>query len=795
MHTDPRSDPATVLRRARKFLQLQLPHVPMAKPRATPATVIEKTIWGSPAGKKRLAPRLVKLIPTHKTYVEPFAGSGAVFFAKEPADTEVLSDADPEIAAAFKALTTLTDGELASLKKKDWTGRKTTFAALKNAKPTGKVEKLYRFLYLSHFAYGALRGKSYNAHDEGIVSHTIARIEKHRDRLRGVKVRSGHYAAVVKEFDGKDTFFFLDPPYPGHNVQVGEDRFDEVEFRKVLDSIKGKFLITYGTRGKLDTSGFQVRKIRTRRTMSYMRGVGGPKTLPQLLIANYSLTQKSLGPYVLDEVEAAIELDDATAADLEYARLLAKALSDGGNQPRIAALAQALDRFEGVAEDRFEVLAGALVSIGDRLGPTLEVMAPRTAVVLRDAMPALEELAEPRAAVEKARMIPFQQWGGSAKYARRLADQLPEHKRYVEPFSGAAAVFYAKKPADEEVLADADPEVAFAHRFLQKLDDRAMTALDRLPWKVSRAGFQKVRESKPRSDAERFWKVAYGRLCSYGAKPNLSGYASIHDGHTYDLDELWKFHKRLQGVRIVAQDWKKTLADHDSANTLFFIDPPYEGEWTLGDGIPAEDIAKAVRTLKGQYIVAYTNSAAARRAFGDSGRAFKLRIPEKRGTGKWQKRSRLFIASSGVKKSLNVEWLEPEAATAELPAALAMAFDKRIPLLKTEEERYVLGIVLEPETVDAQKDIYSADEVREAAHRFMQEYRNIGLMHQGLVNSRVKILESYLAPAPFALDGTQIRKGTWLLAVRVLDEALWAQIKAGELGGFSIGGSARSAPA
>ena len=99
--------------------------------------------------------------------------------------------------------------------------------------------------------------------------------------------------------------------------------------------------------------------------------------------------------------------------------------------------------------------------------------------------------------------------------------------------------------------------------------------------------------------------------------------------------------------------------------------------------------------------------------------------------------------------------------------------------------------MLEPEVVDAQDDIYSAAEVRDAAHRFMQEYQNIGLMHRDLVNGRVKILESYLAPTVFELDGTQVRKGTWLLAVRVLDEDLWTQIKNGELTGLSIGGSAR----
>lgn len=47
-----------------------------------------------------------------------------------------------------------------------------------------------------------------------------------------------------------------------------------------------------------------------------------------------------------------------------------------------------------------------------------------------------------------------------------------------------------------------------------------------------------------------------------------------------------------------------------------------------------------------------------------------------------------------------------------------------MPLLKTGKERNVLGIVLEPETVDAEDDIYSAAEIRDAAHRFMEQYQN-----------------------------------------------------------------------
>jgi len=115
---------------------------------------------------------------------------------------------------------------------------------------------------------------------------------------------------------------------------------------------------------------------------------------------------------------------------------------------------------------------------------------------------------------------------------------------------------------------------------------------------------------------------------------------------------------------------------------------------------------------------------------------------------------------------------------------------------KTEkgDEHYVLGIVLEPEVVDAQNDIYSADEIRNTAHEFMQKYRTIGLMHKGGINDKVKILESYIAPCDFEADGQPVKAGTWVMAVKVLDEDLWKACKSGELTGFSIGGSAVRKP-
>lgn len=141
----------------------------------------------------------------------------------------------------------------------------------------------------------------------------------------------------------------------------------------------------------------------------------------------------------------------------------------------------------------------------------------------------------------------------------------------------------------------------------------------------------------------------------------------------------------------------------------------------------------------------------------------------------------------------------------EVRKLLAACNVKTVEVVKTEEERYVLGIVLEPNDgkdgapfePDAQKDIYSKAEVRQAAHRFMEQFRNIGMMHRTLINGMVHIIESFVVPdgdgLSLAEGGSRrvIRPGTWLLGLRIADDALWTKIKRDEFTGLSIGGSAR----
>jgi len=121
-----------------------------------------------------------------------------------------------------------------------------------------------------------------------------------------------------------------------------------------------------------------------------------------------------------------------------------------------------------------------------------------------------------------------------------------------------------------------------------------------------------------------------------------------------------------------------------------------------------------------------------------------------------------------------------------------------VPIFKADddEERTVFGEVLVPNEFDAEEDIYTADEIKKAAHYWMEHFGSIGLMHETLIDDQVVILESYLAPSTFTItktDGTKrkVKKGTWLLKVRIDDDDLWEQAKNGELTGFSIGGVAQ----
>lgn len=117
-------------------------------------------------------------------------------------------------------------------------------------------------------------------------------------------------------------------------------------------------------------------------------------------------------------------------------------------------------------------------------------------------------------------------------------------------------------------------------------------------------------------------------------------------------------------------------------------------------------------------------------------------------------------------------------------------------IVKTnDEEQICYSIVLEPELEDFQNDIVSGEEIQNAAHDFLAKYLYDGsafmnLQHEKNIDS-VKVVESFIVHVSFNWEGKSIKKGSWLMGIKVFDDKLWADIKSNKFSGFSIGGSGK----
>jgi len=109
------------------------------------------------------------------------------------------------------------------------------------------------------------------------------------------------------------------------------------------------------------------------------------------------------------------------------------------------------------------------------------------------------------------------------------------------------------------------------------------------------------------------------------------------------------------------------------------------------------------------------------------------------------------------------------------------------------EKQLVYGIVLEPDTKDLQGDIISAPEIEKTAHRYMMTSQTLGDMHEGIM-TEAEIVESFIAPVDYELDGEPVKKGSWVMVIKIHDALLWQDVKGEKYNGLSIGAYARRIP-
>lgn len=206
-------------------------------------------------GKQRMAHHLIPLIPKHVLYVEPFAGSGAVLFAKPlPQVTnyshyrEVLNDTNHDITNLFKVLRD--DGERLEALLKLTPHSREEHRRCKAEPHTGdQLEDARRFMVRICQSFG-------NKLDDGwakskIVNHAAAWDNKCNlgqaiNRLRHVQINSVDAIQCIKEWDAPHAFFYVDPPYVGtHQGHYGGyTESDLLSLCQTLDQSVGAFVLS-----------------------------------------------------------------------------------------------------------------------------------------------------------------------------------------------------------------------------------------------------------------------------------------------------------------------------------------------------------------------------------------------------------------------------------------------------------------------------------------------------------------------------------------------------------------------
>lgn len=135
----------------------------------------------------------------------------------------------------------------------------------------------------------------------------------------------------------------------------------------------------------------------------------------------------------------------------------------------------------------------------------------------------------------------------------------------------------------------------------------------------------------------------------------------------------------------------------------------------------------------------------------------------------------------------------------DLDATVVCVDDEGVEIRKADTaKRLVYGVVLEPNVVDAQGEWERPETIERTAHKYLASYNEttgLGVQHSVFGDIGADIVESYIAPQDLDFDGELegdriIRKGSWVMVVKVNDDDLWRGVQDGSITGFSIGGSA-----
>ncbi|MEM0538137.1 DNA adenine methylase [Enterobacter sp. FUJ80071] len=224
----------------------------------------------------------------------------------------------------------------------------------------------------------------------------------------------------------------------------------------------------------------------------------------------------------------------------------------------------------------------------------------------------------------KEQYLPIVPWiGGKRRLAKHILPLFPAHTCYVEPFCGAAALYFLKTPSKIEVINDINGELVNLYRVVKHHLEEFVR---QFKWALVSRQIYKWLQDTPEetlTDIQRAARFYYLQKQAFGGKVADHTFGtSTTSAPRFNLlrieEELSMAHLRLSRTLIEHLDWNQCIERYDRPHTLFYCDPPYWGTEGYGVEFGLENydhMAELARSTKGKMIISVNDIPEMRQSF------------------------------------------------------------------------------------------------------------------------------------------------------------------------------------
>ena len=178
---------------------------------------------------------------------------------------------------------------------------------------------------------------------------------------------------------------------------------------------------------------------------------------------------------------------------------------------------------------------------------------------------------------------PILKWaGGKTQLLQHLLPKIPkEYNKYIEPFFGGGALFFALKPKNS-IIADSNPELINLYRVIAKDVNSLISELKNFKnekeffYHMRRKEFSELSEVEAAARTLFLNKTAFNGLYRVNKKGQFNvPFGYYKNPKILDEDQLLAASKLLKKTKILLGDFKDVLCKHAKKGDLIFLDPPY----------------------------------------------------------------------------------------------------------------------------------------------------------------------------------------------------------------------------